>query len=317
MHHSTPRVLAFVLLALPAIARAAELPPLPDFAVAGRLVPADPMPERQTQWPDGAVTLSDVVYATIPGFRPLHLDLYRPTAVAGPRPLIVFVHGGGWANANPRAGAAFTRFPDVLADLAGRGYAVASIEFRFTGEAPFPAQLEDLQAAIRFLRTNASRFGINGAKVGLWGMSSGAQLVALNAVNCVDGTCVQGFVGWFGPYDLAAYMRERPEDLYVRQLFRCSAEGCPAALVDAASPINHVDGKDPPALLVHGLADTDVVPSQSERFATTLRAAGDSAQLLLIPEVKHGFVGATPAATRDASQRALSATFEFFDRVLR
>ncbi len=219
--------------------------------------------------------------------------------------------------ANPRAGAAFKDFPSVLGALAERGYVVASIEFRFSGEAPFPAQLEDLQAAIRFLRANAQRFGVNEAKVGLWGMSSGAQLVALNSVNCGDGTCVQGFVGWFGRYDLPAYMRERPEDPNLRQLFRCSAEGCPAALVDAASPINHVDGKDPPALLVHGMADTDVLPSQSERFATRLRAAGNSAELLLIPGVRHGFVGATPAATLDASQRALTATFEFFDRVLR
>jgi acetyl esterase/lipase len=317
MRHSPRRALAVVFLALSARTLAAESPRLPDFATANRLMPADPMPERQVHWSNRAVTMTDVVYATIPGFRPLHLDLYRPTAKAGPRPLIVFVHGGGWANANPRVGAAFTRFPDVLADLAGRGYAVASIEFRFSGEAPFPAQLEDLQAAIRFLRANASRFGINGAKVGLWGMSSGAQLVALNAVNCAEGTSVQGFVGWFGPYDLAAYLRERPEDPHLRQLFRCGAEGCSAALLDAASPINHVGGKDPPALLIHGLADAEVLPSQSERFATTLLAAGDSAQLLLIPEVKHGFVGATQAATREASQRALNATFEFFDRVLR
>jgi acetyl esterase/lipase len=310
-------VLAFIVLAPPAISHGAARPPLPDFAVADRLMPADPMPERRTQWPNSAVTLTDVVYSTVPGFRPLHLDLYRRAKDAVALPLVVFLHGGGWAHTNPRAGAAFKDFPAVLAGLAQRGYAVASIEFRFSGEAPFPAQLEDLQAAIRFLRANASRFGIDGAKVGLWGMSSGAQLAALNAMNCIEGTCVQGFVGWFGPYDLATYMRERPQDLNVRQLFRCSAESCPAALLDAASPINHVGGKDPPALLVHGLADTDILPSQSERFAATLRAAGDTAQLLLIPDVTHGLVGATPAATREASQRALNATFEFFDHVLR
>ena len=115
-----------------------------------------------------AVILTDVVYSTIPGFRPLHLDLYRQAGVATPRPLIVFMHGGGWAYSNPRAGAAFVDLPVVLAHLAERGYVVASIAYRLSGEAPFPAQLEDLQAAIRFLRGNAARFGIDGAQVGLW-----------------------------------------------------------------------------------------------------------------------------------------------------
>lgn len=307
--------LAVVLVALSANARAADSLLLPHFSIADRITPADPLPERETRWSNALVMLTDVVYATIPGYRPLHLDLYRPVKAAGPLPLIVFVHGGGWANANPRVGTAFTRFPDVLADLAGRGYVVASIEFRLSGEAPFPAQLEDQQTAIRFLRANAARFGIDGRKVGAWGMSSGAQLAALNAVNCSEGSCVQGFVGWFGPYDLAAHMRERPDEPAVRQLFRCSAEGCPAALVDAASPINHVDGMDPPALIIHGLEDTNVLPSQSERFSAKMRAAGVNVQLLLIPQVRHGLIGATPSATEDALREALTATFEFFDRL--
>lgn len=315
MPHRPFDALAAVLLALSASARAADSLVLPDFSVADRIMPSDPLPERETCWSNAAVTLTDVVYATIPGYRPLHLDLYRPAKDAGPLPLIVFLHGGGWAEANPRVGTAFTRFPDVLANLAERGYVVASIEFRFSGEAPFPAQLEDQQTAIRFLRANAAHFGIDSRKVGAWGMSSGAQLAVLNAVNCSEGTCVQGFVGWFGPYDLAAHMRERPEAPAVRQLFRCNAEGCPAALVDAASPINHVDGKDPPALLVHGLEDTVVLPSQSERFATKMRAGGVTVQLLLIPQVRHGLIGATPSVTEDALREALTATFEFFDRL--
>jgi acetyl esterase/lipase len=306
--------LATVLLALSASARAADSLVLPSFSVADRLMPADPMPERETRWPDGTVTMTDVVYATIPGFRPLHLDLYRPTAIAGPRPLIVFVHGGGWANANPRAGAAFTRFPDVLANLAGRGYVVASIEFRFSSEAPFPAQLEDEQMAIRFLRANAARFGIDGSKVGAWGMSAGAQLAALNAVNCSEGTCVQGFVGWFGPYDLNAYARDATDDSRIRALFRCEAD-CEPVVLAAASPIGYVDGKDPPMLLIHGTDDRAVLPSQAQAFEQRLREAGVPVDLLLIPAAGHGFICATPAATRDALRQALTATFEFFDRL--
>jgi acetyl esterase/lipase len=318
MRHSPRRILAVALLAtVSAHSPAGEPPPLPDFTVSDRLMPVDPMPERQTHWSHGAVTLTDVVYSTITGFRPLHLDLYRQTGVAAPRPLIVFVHGGGWAYSNPRAGAGFRDFPVVLANLAERGYVVASIAYRLSGEAPFPAQLEDLQAAIRFLRGNAERFGIDGARVGLWGMSAGAQLAALNAVNCATGTCVQGFVGWFGAYDIATYARDQRDDTNVRALFRCGAVACAAEVVDRASPIRYADGTDPPALLIHGQDDTNARSSQSERFAQQLRAAGSTAELVLIPGVQHGFIGPTEAATKDALRLALTATFDFFDHVLK
>jgi acetyl esterase/lipase len=284
--------------------------------VADRLLPGDPMPERQLQWTNRAVTLTDVVYATIPSFRPLHLDLYRQAGDLPPRPLIVFVHGGGWTHANPRVGASIVDFPFILANLAERGYVVASIEYRFSGEAPFPAQLDDLQAALRFLRTNAERFGIDGARVGLWGMSAGAQVAALNAVNCAAGTCVQGFVGWFGVYDMASYVREMRDDTPVRTLFRCGTDGCAAEVLDRASPIRYADASDPTVLLIHGLDDTNARSSQSERFAQQLRAAGSTAELILIPGAKHGLIGATEPATKDAVRRALTATFDFFDRVL-
>jgi len=318
MRHSPGWTAAVALLAaVSAHAQARESPPLPDFTVADRLMPVDPMPERQTRWSNDAVTLTDVVYSTTTGFRPLHLDLYRQSGAATPRPLIVFVHGGGWAHSNPRAGAGFLDFPVLLAHLAERGYVVASIAYRLSGEAPFPAQLEDLQAAIRFLRGNAERFGIDGTQVGLWGMSAGAHLAALNAVNCATGTCVQGFVGWFGAYDIATYMRDQRDATNIRALFRCGAAACATDVVDRASPIRYADGTDPPALLIHGQDDTNARSSQSERFAQQLRAAGSTAELVLIPGVQHGFIGPTEAATKDALRRALTATFDFFDHVLK
>jgi acetyl esterase/lipase len=238
----------------------------------------------------------------------------------------VFVHGGGWWAGNQRAASAFLDFPAVLANLAQRGYVVASIEYRLSGETPFPAQLLDLQQAVRFLRANAARFEIDSAKVVLWGMSAGAQLAALDAVTCGtaavgasdkmpggESDCVQGFVGWFGPYDLGAHVRERKSDTSVRALLHCGTNACaPAALADA-SPIRFVDGKDPPVLLIHGTEDVQVSPEQSKAFSELLRTAGVPVELLLIPDVGHGFIGATPAATRDASRQALSATFDFFD----
>ena len=326
-----PRALLTALTAAAsccAAVRAAEPPPLPDFEVAGQLVPRDPLPERAIRWGDGSTVMTDVVYSTIPGYRPLHLDLYRASADATPRPLVVLVHGGGWWAGNQRAASAFLDFPAVLANLAQRGYVVASIEYRLSGEASFPAQQLDLQQAVRFLRANAARLGIDPAKMAFWGISAGAQLAALDAVTCVTSSagssgktpgggsdCVQGFVGWFGPYDLDAHVREGTGDTSVRSLLNCGADACaPGALADA-SPIHFVDGKDPPVLLIHGTEDIQVLPAQSAAFAERLRTAGVPVELLLIPDVGHGFIGATQAATRDASRQALSATFDFVDRL--
>ena len=288
---------------------------MPDFEVADQLVPRDPLPERVICWGDGSTIMTDVVYSTIPGYRPLHLDLYRASADAAPRPLVVFVHGGGWWAGNQRAASAFLDFPAVLATLAQRGYVVASIEYRLSGEASFPAQLLDLQEAVRFLRANAARVGIDPAKVVLWGMSAGAQVAALDAVKCSESNCVQGFVGWFGPYDLGTHLRDTKNDTSVRELLNCGADVCPTSTLAEASPIRFVDDKDPPVLLIHGADDSQVLPAQSKAFAERLRAAGVAAELLLIPGVGHGFIGATPGATREASRQALSATFHFFDRL--
>lgn len=299
---------------------------MPDFEVADQLVPRDPLPEREIRWGDGSTVMTDVVYATIPGYRPLHLDLYRASFDETRRPLVVFVHGGGWWTANQRAASAFLDFPAVLANLAQRGHVVASIEYRLSGEAPFPAPLLDLQEAVRFLRANAARFGIDPAKVVLWGVSAGAQLAALDAVTCGAPSgdssdksprgasdCVQGFVGWFGPYDLDAHARETKSDASVRALLDCGTDACAPAALAGASPIRFVDGPEQPVLLIHGTEDQHVLPAQSKAFAERLRAAGTPVELLLVGNVGHGFIGATPAATRDASRQALSATFEFFD----
>jgi acetyl esterase/lipase len=293
------------------------VPPLPDFAVSERLNPTDALPERETRWDDPAVSLTQITYATLPGFRPLRLDLYRARAdTSTPRPLVVYVHGGGWAHANPRAGAAFADFPAILAHLAQRGYVVAAIEYRLSGEAAFPAQLEDLQAALRFLRGNAARLGIDGGRVALWSFSAGAQFGALQALNCPAGTCVRAFAGWFGAYDLPAYARHTSSDASLRQLFRCGPQPCTAAMLQAASPIHQVGRAPPPVLLVHGQNDAQVLPSQAETFAERLRAAGGEVELQLIPGVGHGLVGSSAAATRAALTQALTATFDFFDRAL-
>jgi acetyl esterase/lipase len=292
---------------------------VPDFEVVDRLSPTDPLPERETRWIHPGITLSSLTYSTLPGFRPLRLDLYRPTSgAAGNRPLVIFIHGGGWTFGNPRAGAAFKDFPSVLGALATRGYVVASIEHRLSREAAYPAPSEDLTAALAFLRGNAGRFGIDANKVALWGMSSGAHSGALEAMACAKSQpCVQGFVGWFGVYDLAAHVQGAPAESSVHALLRCEAGVCAPERLAAASPTSRVAGDEPPVLLVHGGDDTNVLPRQSIGFAQRLRSAGNPVELVLVPGVGHGLIGKDSAVTKDALQQALTATFGFFDRLLR
>src|SRR6186713_3105921 len=161
-----------------AAAQSPTPPTLPEPALG------DPMPSRVVPYPAGVMALADVEYSRIERFRPLILDVYLPPDRVEPKPLIVYVHGGGWRGGHTRQSGAFADFPAVLADLASRGYVVASVEYRLSGEAPFPAPLDDVRTAIRFLKANARKYGIDTARTGIFGGSAGGQLAVLEAVTC-------------------------------------------------------------------------------------------------------------------------------------
>jgi acetyl esterase/lipase len=314
-----------------AIAPAAEGAPA-RAAIAARTVRADVYPTPSVRFPGGVISQPDVEYANLSGYRPLTLDLYRPARTVGPAPLVVWIHGGGWNRGDTRTSGAYADWPAVLASLAARGFVVASISYRMSGEARFPAQIQDVKAAIRFLRANAGRYGIDPGRVYAWGGSAGGHLAALAATSCgVEGfaplastgrlsskdarsarplaqsDCVQAAVVWFGVFDLAGV----PE-LHVDDLLGCAPAAC-ADKAAAASPMTYVDAGDPPMLLMHGLADHEVPAQQSEAMAARLRAAGVPAETLFIPGVDHGWIGPTAAATRAASLQALQRTFEFLE----
>ena len=154
-----------------------------DFPVSAAASQADVYPDRVTRFEGGVTGLADVTFSVLPGFRPLALDLYLPPGTAT-HPLVVYVHGGGWVGGNTRHSGALTDFPRALARLAAEGFTVASVEYRLSSEAPFPAQLQDLRAALRYLRANAAKYRIEPDKVALWGGSAGGQLSALAALSC-------------------------------------------------------------------------------------------------------------------------------------
>ncbi|KRA84163.1 alpha/beta hydrolase [Altererythrobacter sp. Root672] len=315
-------VAALLVGSAAASAQRAEPPTLPEPALG------DPMPSRVVPYPKGVLALADVEFSRIERFRPLILDVYLPADRVEAKPLIVYVHGGGWRGGHTRQSGAFADFPGVLAELASRGYVVASVEYRLSGEAPFPAALDDVRTAIRFLKANAQEYGIDTARTGIFGGSAGGQLAILEALTCGAAPsgadkansemsdCPQAAAGWYGIYDFPAMPQtggQRAEFDYLG----CEPGRCSREQFDAASAIMHADAKDPPILLLHGTEDRVVPVAQSERLAQKLNSVGASVEVEIIPGVGHSWVGANEAETREASLRALDHTYRFFDQHLR
>lgn len=143
-------------------------------AVAPRVVREDRFPVATVAFADGVIAYPGLEYANLIGYRPLRLDLYRRGGpVTGRRqPLIIYVHGGGWRRGDSRTLGAFADMPALLASIAAHGDVVAAVDYRLSGEARFPAAVQDLDAAIEYLRLHARRYGIDPSRVILWGASA-------------------------------------------------------------------------------------------------------------------------------------------------
>jgi acetyl esterase/lipase len=141
-----------------------------------------------------------VAYSAPPGFRPLELDLYTPAGE--PAPVILFVHGGGWRMGTREVFVPTLRDwrPGPFHRLVAAGFAVASVDYRLSAEAVFPAQLDDVRAALGYLQARAAELGVDASRVVAWGESAGAHLAAL--LGLTDSQAVAGVVDWYGPADL-------------------------------------------------------------------------------------------------------------------
>lgn len=300
------------------------------FPVSEKPALTDKYPKSLVTWPDGVTSIADVTYSTIVGYRPLVIDIYMPAKKVGPKPLILHIHGGGWVAGHTRHSGALSNFPAVLAKLASEGYVVASLEYRLANEAPFPAQLQDARAALRYLKANAAEYGIDPAKTGIWGGSAGGHLSALTALSCgessldvADNTyeagseCVQAAAIWYGVFDFAALAAGRPnqQDSAAARLLGCAGK-CVAADYAPASPVSYIDPSDPPMLLIHGENDQVVPVAQSHLAEAKLKATGVRVESIYIPGVDHSFIGSSHEQTTQATLKAVNATFDFFDKNL-
>jgi acetyl esterase/lipase len=305
--------------------------PVRNFPVAAKPLLEDTYPERVVHFPRHVTGYADVVYQQLPGFRPQIVDIYKPEGKAA-HPLILFIHGGGWVSGHTRHSGALANFPQVLARLASEGFVVASLEYRLSGEAPFPAQLQDTRAALRFLKSHASLYGIDPSRTGIWGGSAGGHLAALAALSCGDWSldavpnapaqseCVQAAATWYGVYDFAPMLARQAASASApraeNQFLHCVPAECAAERIAQASPLTYINTKSPPFLLIHGEADKTVPVEQSRMAEAKLRAAGVPVKALYIPDVDHSFIGKTPEQTRSATVQATNATFDFFHKIL-
>jgi len=254
--------------------------------------PASVMPARggpggSSTFASVAPTHADLAYATISSAQ--KLDIYLPTTGSGPFPLVIMVHGGGFMFGDKADGAGLTGVDQLLA----AGYAVASINYRLSGEVQYPAQIHDAKAAVRFLRANAATYNLNADKFGAWGASAGGNLVALLGTTCgveeLEGdlgnndqsSCVQAVVDWFGPIDFLKMQEQLTE------------AGCSASTDDASSPesklvgaaiqtvpekvaltnpMNYITPDDAPFFIQNGTADCNIPPAQNKNLADALTA---------------------------------------------
>jgi len=326
------RCAALLLTSTLAVAAQPVSTPLPD-PTAVKPGQRASSTQARVQYPDRVEGLFDLTYATLPGYRPLDLDLFRvPNST--PKPLVVFVHGGGYESGNRRAvSAVWGDMDKLMAQVAAHGYVVAAISYRLSSEAKFPAQLDDAKTAIRWLRANAGQYGIDSRRVAIWGESVGGSLAALVGTSCgvrdLEGrgpnsdqsSCVQAVIDWYGATDMSQMDAQAPPnaklihnspDSNQSKVLGCVLHfECPASIVNRANPLAYIDASDVNVqfLILHGDSDTAVSYKQSQILYDALRSVGVPAQFELLPGVNHNFEHATPEQARhimDVSYRFLA-----------
>ncbi|ODS59182.1 MAG: hypothetical protein ABS36_01615 [Acidobacteria bacterium SCN 69-37] len=237
----------------------------------------------------------DIPYASA-GDRALALDLHMPEGVSNP-PLVVWIHGGAWRQGSRAS---------VRPEFAQHGFATASVDYRLSTEARFPAMVHDIKAAIRFLRARAGDYGYRADRIAIAGDSAGAHLAALvgvtNGVADLEGalgdhrdrsSAVQAIVAYYPATNLATILdQSTPFGLGVRvpalQLLLGDLPGRAPDLARLASPVSHVDAGDPPLLIFHGDRDPQMPIAQSHELEDRYEAVGLEGTLVVVHDAVHG-----------------------------
>ncbi len=242
----------------------------------------------------GAAAFEDIVYAKTPE-RELCVDIFVPSDIKRP-PLVLYIHGGGWKNGSRKA--------PFVRPLAAQGFAVASIDYRFSSQAKFPAQIFDCKGAVRWLRANADKFGYDASRIAAVGESAGGQLAVLLGTsggvtelegdvggNADQSSTVQVVVDYYGVSDFPLRARTQPQMTdkpgAVAYDYLGGAVSEKTELARLASGAWFVSKDDPPLLAIHGDADKQVLIDQSERIVHAYRKIGLEAKFIVVPGGVH------------------------------
>ena len=253
------------------------------------------------------------------GSRELQLDLYKPKAQLMALPVIVCIHGGGWRNGTRKD------FQEYARNLAEHDYVVVSIDYRLSGEAPFPAQIQDCKAAVRWLRANAFKFGVDPYRIGATGHSAGGHLAALlatsggvaelegNGGNEGFSSTIQAAVPMGAQADLESdrirSMTGRGGSIIWHAFLGGSLDEN-EEMYQLASPRRHLDKDDPPMMFITGALDN--MDTHANSIRDDMARMNVTSGLLVIPDAPHGILQEAKWA-----DLALSTTTYFFDSYLK
>lgn len=271
-----------------------------DARNAGLFVPRVNANGRTTIAPEISAGLDsklDVTYARY-GERTLEMDIYRPRGEWGLLPVVVCIHGGGWAKGSR------VNHAQVAQAIAARGYVAATISYRLSGESPFPAQIQDCKAAVRFLRANAKRYGINPDQIGATGLSAGGHLVALLATsagveelegeggNAGISSAIQAALPMGAQTD---FLSQRNQEISATEdrggiwrQFLGGTQSEQLATYKLASPLAHLDETDPPCWFMAG--EKDDRSTHADSFRQLADKLGVSTGLTIVNDAPHGFL---------------------------
>jgi acetyl esterase/lipase len=203
------------------------------------------------------------------------LDIYTPVAAASGAPVVVLIHGGGWPHGDKAA------LHYVAASLTERGFVTVIPDYRLYPHIKFPAFIEDGAAAVAWVQEHIAAYGGDAANIVLLGYSSGAHIAALLTLDeryllAAAAKPVQGMIGLAGPYDFLPFTHVEMQDIFG-----------PPERYPESQPINFVDGREPPLLLLHGSRDTLVNPLNTENLARRVAARGGCVQSKIYPRLDH------------------------------
>jgi len=246
-------------------------------------------------FPQGTILQSNVPYNN--DTLPKHLlDIYLPENAKGKVPLVIFIHGGGWLSNDKYADMGYMK--KTVAEIVSSGYALASIDYRFSTQAVFPAQMLDCNRAISYLYDNADKFGFDKNRFALMGFSAGghlASMVGLSKNNDVaaffmpetsKSFSIKAVVDFYGPAELILFPGSNDEKSPEGLLIGAAPLSRPD-LAKAASPVTYVDRNDPPFLIIHGEKDEMVSTKHSQLLSAWLNVVGVQNELVIVKDAPH------------------------------